>query len=464
MKLTTLLSDFSIKLKRALTGREDTVLVYLNNFEVEEYWNEQGVLKLPSLSIGSASDVVNRMEELGVFLAGEQDVVLLKSLPDPGFVADARAVGFGRSRFIATESNEPGMNITASILHCPRTLEKLRELAHDRSIQTYLVPFGVSDQEEELSRQTGIPLAVPPANVFRKVNDKGYARRLNAELGIRQIPGCECSSLEELSSGFEHLKSVLEQGGRLVLKDSMGVSGKGITVIAEESRFRKCMSLLEKQASKNGTRTVNYVLEQWMNKTCDLNYQILIDRTGEIEFLGVKESLVEQGVHQGHLMPPRLDNNQIAVIQDAAFRIGAALHRDGYYGIAGIDAILDEDGSVWPNLEINARFNMSTYQINIQNRWISEGMFGLAKKYALRLKEPLEYEDLRSVLGQLLFDPLKGEGLLINNFATVNAAFKSKGSLFSGRLYGVIIAHSEEQLRATDIAVEAALTTINEVK
>ena len=205
------------------------------------------------------------------------------------------------------------------------------------------------------------------------------------------------------------------------------------------------------------------MLEQWINKTCDLNYQILIDRTGEIEFLGVKESLVEQGVHQGHLMPPRLDNNQIAVIQDAAFRIGAALHRDGYYGIAGIDAILDEDGSV-PNLEINARFNMSTYQINIQNRWISDGMFGLAKKYAIRLKEPLEYEDLRSVLGQLLFDPLKGEGLLINNFATVNAAFKSKGSLFSGRLYGVIIAHSEEQLRATDIAVEAALTTINEVK
>ena len=159
--MTTLLSDFSIKLKRALTGREDTVLVYLNNFEVEEYWNEQGVLKLPSLSIGSASDVVNRMEELGVFLAGEQDVVLLKSLPDPGFVADARVVGFGRSRFIATESNEPGMNITASILHCPRTLEKLRELAHDRSIQTYLVPFGVSDQEEELSRQTGIPLRCP---------------------------------------------------------------------------------------------------------------------------------------------------------------------------------------------------------------------------------------------------------------------------------------------------------------
>ncbi|MEK4109132.1 phosphoribosylaminoimidazole carboxylase (NCAIR synthetase) [Paenibacillus sp. DS2363] len=464
MRLTTLLTGFSRKLKQALTGHDEAVFIYINNFEVEEYWNEQGVLKLPSLSVGSAADVVNRMEELGIFLAGEQDVVLLKELPDSGFIADAQAIGFGRSRLIATEYNEPGLNITANILHCQRTLDRLRELADRQDIQAYLVPFGASDQEEELSQRTGIPLAVPPADIFRKVNDKGYSRRLNTELGVRQIPGCECYSLEELTSGFEDMKSVLEQGGRIVMKDSMGVSGKGITVIADEARFHKCMKLLEKQASKNGIRAVNYVLEQWINKTCDLNYQILIHRSGEVEFLGVKESLVEQGVHQGHLMPPHLGDSQIAVIRDAALQIGAALHRDGYYGIAGIDAILDEDGSVWPNLEINARFNMSTYQTEIQNQWIPEGMLALAKKYTLRLNHRLDYEKLRSTLGPLLFDPLKGEGILINNFATVNAAFKGEDRVFSGRLYGVIIAHSAEQLRSTDAAVEAKLSFINEVK
>ncbi|PQP83671.1 hypothetical protein C0Q44_02990 [Paenibacillus sp. PCH8] len=309
--MTTVMTEFSSKLKWALTGQHDVTLVYLNNFEVEEHWSEPGILKLPSLSIGSAADVVNRMEELGVFLAGENDIILLKSPPDQGFIADAQALGFGRSRCIAAEHNDPAMNITTTLLHCPRTIDKLRELSQVAESPAYLVPFGTSDQEEELSRRTGIPLAVPSSDIFRKVNDKGYSRRLNMELGIRQIPGVECTTLDELASGFDRLKSVLAQGGRLVLKDSMGVSGKGITVIADEARFYKCMNMLEKQATKKGIRMINYVLEQWIDKICDLNYQILIDRSGGVEFLGVKESLVEQGVHQGHLMPSRLNEVQL---------------------------------------------------------------------------------------------------------------------------------------------------------
>ncbi|MFC9711438.1 ATP-grasp domain-containing protein [Paenibacillus sp. NPDC056933] len=461
--MTTVLTDFSSKLKWALTGQHDVTFVFLNNFEVEEYWGDPEILKLPSLSIGSAADVVNRMEELGLFLAGENDIILLKSVPDQAFIAEAQTLGFGRARCVAARCNEPALNITANLLNCPETLDKLRYLSEESGTRAFLVPFGTSAQEEELSRLTGIPLAVPSADVFRRVNDKGYSRRLNAELGIRQIPGVECTSLEELASGFERLKPVLEQGGRLVLKDSMGVSGKGITVIADETRFHKCMSMLEKQASKKDIHRINYVLEQWIDKICDLNYQILIDRSGGVEFLGVKESLVEQGVHQGHLMPSRLDDVQLGIIREAAMRIGTALHRDGYYGIAGMDAILDEDGTIWPNLEINARFNMSTYQTNIQNQWLPDGMFGLAKKYALRLNHLLEYGDLRSRLGGLMFKPENGEGLLINNFATVNAAFRSEGTLFSGRLYGVIIASSPERLRVIDESVEAVLSSINEV-
>jgi hypothetical protein len=63
----------------------------------------------------------------------------------------------------------------------------------------------------------------------------------------------------------------------------------------------------------------------------------------------------------------------------------------------------------------------------------------------------------------LMFEPERGEGLLINNFATVNAAFRSEGTLFSGRLYGVIIASSPERLGVIDEAIEAVLSSINEV-
>ncbi|GGH62950.1 phosphoribosylglycinamide formyltransferase 2 [Paenibacillus silvae] len=462
--MSTVLTDFSSRLKLALTGRHDVTFVYLNNFEVEQYWEDPEILKLPSLSIGSAADVVHRMEELGVFLAGDQDIVLLKSLPSPDFISAAQALGFGRSRYIAPVHNNPGLNITASLLQCSATMDKLRELAQTAESPVFLVPFGTSEREEELSHLTGIPLAVPSSMIFRQVNDKGYSRRLNKRLDIRQIPGVECASLEELASGFEQLKFVLEQGGRLVLKDSMGVSGKGITVIPDEARFQKCMSMLEKQAGKKGIRKINYVLEQWIDKICDLNYQILIDQSGGVEFLGVKESLVEQGVHQGHLMPSRLSEAQLGVIREAAIRIGEALYQDGYYGIAGMDAILDEDGTIWPNLEINARFNMSTYQLNIQQQYLPDGYYGLAKKYTLRLHRLLEYKELHAMLGEWMFRPENGEGLLINNFATVNAAFKSEGTIFSGRLYGIIIGSSPERLAVLDEAVEAALSSINEVR
>ena len=104
--------------------------------------------------------------------------------------------------------NDPALNITANLLNCPRTMDKLRELSKVAGTNVYLVPFGTSDQEEEFSRRTGIQLAVPSSDIFRKVNDKGYSRRLNAELGIRQIPGVECTSLDELMSGFDQLKAV----------------------------------------------------------------------------------------------------------------------------------------------------------------------------------------------------------------------------------------------------------------
>ncbi|WFR63284.1 hypothetical protein P9222_02430 [Paenibacillus amylolyticus] len=149
--MTTVLTDFSSRLKWALTGRYDVTFVYLNNFEVEEYWSETDILKLPSLSIGSAADVVNRMEELGVFLAEENDIILLKAPPDQGFLADAQALGFGRSQCITVEHNDPAMNITANLLNCPRTMDKLRELSQAAGTNAYLVPFGTSNQEEEFS-------------------------------------------------------------------------------------------------------------------------------------------------------------------------------------------------------------------------------------------------------------------------------------------------------------------------
>ncbi|WP_160036764.1 ATP-binding protein [Paenibacillus sp. An7] len=447
--------NFSVKLKQALTGSPESVFIYINNFEVEEQWNQDNTLKLPSISVGNSTEIVNRMEELGVFLAGQGDYVLLKEKPDPHLIADAQDIGFGYSLLLTMENNTPKLNITENILNCEATLKRLREIGEHGKV--YLVPFGVSSKEEELSQRVGIPLAVPSSNVFQQVNDKGYSRRLNQQLGIRQIYGKECNTIDELKDGFNEMSHLLDQGNLIVMKDALGVSGKGITVISDRQRFDKVLKMLERQASKKGTRKINYVLEQWIDKICDLNYQFLIDRNGQVEFICVKESLVKQGVHQGHVMPSRLSNKQVQTLKESAEAIGMAMYKDGYFGMVGVDAILDLDGNLYPNLEINARFNMSTYQINIQNQLIGPGKWGLAKKYTMKLKDYLPYDKLKKMLSTLNYNQMKEQGLLINNFATVNAAFKEPGALFTGRLYGMLVADSLEALFELDASIESKL-------
>lgn len=78
--------NFVKRLKQDLTGDPDTRFVYVNNFEVERSW-AVGEPKLPGAGVSFAGATVNRMEEMGVLLADEGDVVVLKAGLDPQFAA-----------------------------------------------------------------------------------------------------------------------------------------------------------------------------------------------------------------------------------------------------------------------------------------------------------------------------------------------------------------------------------------
>jgi phosphoribosylaminoimidazole carboxylase (NCAIR synthetase) len=448
--------SFADELKTALVGDGSATFILLNNFEVETFWKDPGTAGLPSIPLGSSSIIVNRMEEFGILLAGQDDFVVLKAPVDETYRRYLRQNGFKIPNIVYVERNEPHLNITENVLACPDALRRLREIRQQYD-NLYLLCFGVSRLEEELSRCTGIPLAQPGADVFQKVNSKIYSRSVNEAAGIRQIPGYNCSTLEELRLAYEKLSGCLLENKPLMLKDAMGVSGKGIVKIDSPDRFLHCYRLIERDVKRKGNR-IQFVLEQMVDKACDLNYQFLITRTGEVRFHFVKESLTDQGVHAGHLIPSRLSADQIDVLRSAAEKIGRQLYRDGYYGVVGIDAILDSDGTLWPNLEINARFNMSTYQATIQQEWIDESKSALAKHYTLRLKHPIGFEAILRELDEFIFTKDKGTGLLVNNFATVNAAWNKPGEPFVGRLYCIIISEKSASLDALDGKIRERLS------
>ncbi|RBL85782.1 hypothetical protein DDE05_14780, partial [Streptomyces cavourensis] len=179
--------------------------------------------------------------------------------------------------------------------------EALRALGPDARI----VPHGTSVREEELSGLTGLPLGTPPAALCKAVNSKVYSRAVAEATGLRQATGWSCGNLTELDAAFEEARFLLRVGRRVVVKDAFGVSGKGISVLDDERRLDTLRRMIDRRAARSGDDRVVLVVEEWVDKTADLNYQFTLGRDGSVHFDFVKEAITEDGVHKGHRFPAR---------------------------------------------------------------------------------------------------------------------------------------------------------------
>lgn len=446
------MDDFTRRLKTALLGSPDAALVFLGNFEVEERW-ARGEHTLPRLSADGGAAVVNHMDEFALLLAGGADHVVLKAAPDPVYLAHLTDLGIDLPTVHVVASSDPRRTVTADALEDPALVARLAELAQDG---VRLAAHGVSDVEEELAARAGMALAAPDSATCKAVNSKVYSRRVADELGLRQPGGWACESVDELREAFDAARPLVERGRKVVVKEAFGVSGKGIAVLEGERRMNRLLGMVAKQVEKSGQPRVAFVVEEWVAKRADLNYQFTVARDGAVRFDFVKELLTEGGVHKGHRMPARLSDSQVAELVDTAGALGKKLAEDGYFGVVGVDAMVDPDGGLYPVVEINARNNMSTYQARVQERFVGDGRIALARHYPLRLTRPLPFAEARRLLDGLLLERPGGTGLLVNNFATVNAGARVDAA-FDGRLYGLLVADSDDALRAADDEITARL-------
>lgn len=446
---------FTARLKSAICDDPAAPLIFLGNFEVENQWG-QGELGLPTFGFASSNLMVNRMDEFALLLAGAEDFVLLKSEPDPEYLAWLAGLGLELPVTLVAAHSSPDRNITQDVLHDPALINTLAGLA-DRGAA--LFPHGVSQAEEHLAAACGLPLATPGSQTCKPVNSKVYSRRLGDELGLRQPPGLACDSAETWAEAVAWARDRLAAGARIAVKDAFGVSGKGIVVVSDQGRIDKLDRMIASRLSRPGAGTLGLVVEEWVPKATDLNYQFTIGRDGFVQLDFIKEAVTENGTHKGHRMPAQLTERQRLELGTAAQRIGAALRADGYYGVVGVDAMVDPDAGLYPVIEINARNNMSTYQTRLQETVVGAGQSALARHYDLHLSEPLGFGRIREVLGGLLVDRPGGSGLLVNNFATVNAAGAAAepGTTAEGRLYGMVIGDNVAAVDRLDAEIAAAL-------
>jgi biotin carboxylase len=318
--------------------------------------------------------------------------------------------------------------------------------------------MGTTAQEQKLAETSGLPLAVCDAATFERVNSKIFGRRLVEDSGLRAVPGYCCETCEELSAVLRRYLPALGEGAPIVVKEAYGVSGKGLIVLDDPAKAERLLRMVERRAKRTGDRRLHVVVEEWLPKQCDLNYQLTVTRGGDTSLDFIKQAITEGGAHKGHLMPASLSQAHHDEIEHAANTVGRRLHQDGFFGVAGIDAIIGADEALYPVLEINARLNMSTYQGAVTEKCQPAGHIALARHYTLSLRGPLAFDELAAALGPLL-EPAEPGHLVVTCFGTVNAN-ASQAPPFTGRLYTMLVAPGTERLSALEAAAQAALAAL----
>jgi hypothetical protein len=438
-------------------ARENFRFVWMSNFEAERFWTGQNVVQLPKFSQPEDIAIVNRLEEINLFLAEYPDILILRERSDRGFLDYLTGLGFRLPTILEVNPEDKHSAIAESVLANENFCDRLAQVSWDGG-KLFFLPYAKTRLEEQIALRTGLESMGPGSAVCQTINSKVYSRLLSKELGLRTIKGWECQSFESLQEALKIAGADLAAGRKVVLKESMGVSGKGLVVADSEQRAQQIAAMLQRKA-KPGAEFA-FVLEHWVDKLKDINYQIFVSASGDVELLSIKEVIAENGVHMGHRFPPSLTPSQFACYEQSGNAIGKRLFEDGYTGIVGIDSIIDRDGSVYPLLEINARFNMSTYQLGL-DRLIEPNSTVIAKHYPLLLKEKVTFGRLIELIGADLFSRGRdGDGVIIQNFATVNVNFDSAAEQFKGRLYVLLIGKNDHRLARLDQRMTAKLSEI----
>lgn len=410
-------------------------VIWFSNFEVERFWRNQAALSLPMIDNKNSTLITNSLSELGLLLAREEDIVLVYQAPDPDFLGYLTELGWKKPKIVALSSVSDDTVLTESLLQDQNLLSALQPYMKNKSYVLY--PHGTSYLEEQLAKKLHVPLATAGSDITAKVNSKVYSRTLAERKQIKQVLGGTAQNLDDLKYLFNQLKQILNRNP-LVLKDSMGVSGKGMLVIENEQRFYQIFNLLHLKANKEMSYNVDFVLEEWIPRAKDLNYQFFITPSGTFAPLSIFEARVTKGSHNGHISPHSLHQSMVEQLTETGEIISTELVKENYHGLFGVDAMIGTDGELYPCIEINARMNMSTYLLRIISEWLPEKKTLISRTFGINKKGTLSFAQVKAKLREELFTKEKGVGVLIFTWGAVNVNARNDEGNY-GRVYALIV-------------------------
>ena len=226
----------------------------------------------------------------------------------------------------------------------------LNKVIRDKE-QSKILFFYMNAKMDELLKDAGIPMLLPPYELQEKVGNKFYLPEICEKLGLPQNKNLAFEKIpENLDNLFDQCKNAL--GLPFVVQDSLGESGWDISLVSTENELKEAMKKI-----KHGLRATKYLSKNIPVSVhvCILDDQIIV-RGPWLQLIGLPELSASPFRFTGN------DTNQsllkqsfIEEVRDMSIRISELIKTKGYRGILGIDYLWDKNEDIVYPQEINSR-------------------------------------------------------------------------------------------------------------
>lgn len=223
----------------------------------------------------------------------------------------------------------------------------IRDKDHSKVLFFYMNP-----RMDELLKDTGIPMLLPPYEIQEKLGNKLYLSDICEKLGIIPNKSLNFKSVSgKLSEIF--VKCQDELGLPFIIQGSLGVSGEDTFLISTGKELQKTAKDLH-----NEFKAARYIQNNIPVSVhvCILDDQIIIQGP-YLQLIGFPELSAKPFQFAGNDTNQSLfDQVFIDKIRDISLRISNYVKTEEYRGIFGIDYLWDKDMDVIYLQELNTRF------------------------------------------------------------------------------------------------------------
>lgn len=445
MKYLTVIEMKQFDLIKHIVDRsENSIVVWLFNIGVEKYWSADTF----TIKDKKENVIVNHMEEMNLLLTRKQDFMIIRKYPGEQLLKQLQNFSCEIPHFLIPQITDEEKTISELVLEDNDMLQQLKELAI-KNEKVYFVPYGVSWLEEKIAETCGLDLIGASSELSSYINSKVFSREVAQTLKYKVTQGNVCHSLDEIQAAYDALRT---DYNKVIIKEPYGASGKGMWVVNTDKKLKSVLLILKRFSKNKGGNL--WIVEGWIDKIADLNYQVYVSKDGSVETFSVKEQILAETVYIGSVMPPRISDAILKECKKCGIEIGKLLYQKGFNGILGIDALITRDHKLIPIIEINGRFTLSTYVSFIENRFKEKQLFSFYKK--LRIKDDVNYDSTYNLFVQndLWLDNEKGV------FCYVSETMNSVITGGNGRLFGIVISNSANEMERVYGRVEQILELI----